>query len=124
MQFLIAWRWPLLIVGLLLGVAAYFPAQRLQFDRAIENMFADSDPLLPPFEKLKRTFGGNEIVLAVYVDPQLMTEAGMQRLRKLSDQLAKVPGVAATLAVNDGPLGNGVIQQDNPLARSFLDLFT
>ncbi len=115
---------PLLVLGIVLGAIAYFPAQELQFDRAIENMFAPSDPLLPPYAQLKRTFGGNEIILAVYVDPQLMTEAGMERLGKLSGELKQVPGVAATLAVNDGPLGNRVVHQGNPLARSFLELFS
>jgi uncharacterized protein len=120
---LVEWRVALLICGLTLGVLAYFPSQNLQFDRAIENMFAPDDPLLPPYQQLKRTFGGNEIILAAYVDPTIMTDAGMNRLGSLSDQLKQVPGVAAVLAVNGGPLGNAVIDDRNPLARAFLELF-
>ena len=55
-------RWPLLAIGLLLGGLAYFPSRSLEFDRSIENMFAPDDPLLAPYQKLKSTFGGNEIV--------------------------------------------------------------
>ena len=52
---------------LVLG-AAICPRQ-LSFDQSIENMFAADDPLLVPYRRLTRTFGGNEIALAAYVDP-------------------------------------------------------
>ena len=47
------------------------------------------DPLLPPYHRLKRTFGGNEVVLAVYADPELLSEdgKGIQRLGEISGQL-------------------------------------
>ena len=35
-------------------------------------MFAHSDPLLPPYQRLKQEFGGNEVVLAVYAMAALM----------------------------------------------------
>jgi predicted RND superfamily exporter protein len=120
---LVAWRKPLVILALLLAGMAWFPSRQLEFDRAIENMFAPNDPLLPPYAQLKRTFGGNEVVLAAYVDPQLMTDAGMKRLSALDKALQTVPGVAATMAINRGPLGNAVVDERNPLARSFLKLF-
>jgi predicted RND superfamily exporter protein len=90
---LVRFRWPLLIAALAATAAAYFPAQRLGFDRSIENMFAPDDPLLPPFRKLKRTFGGDEIALAAYVDPDLLTQRGLERLEKITADLAGVPGV-------------------------------
>ncbi|MEE8451856.1 MAG: hypothetical protein V3R99_08075 [Thermoguttaceae bacterium] len=77
---LIAWRIPLLLLGVAAAVAAYFPSQDLVFDRSIENMFAPDDPLLEPYAKLKRTFGGNEIVLAVYVDEDLLHPDGRESL--------------------------------------------
>ena len=120
---LVEWRVALLICGITLGVLAYFPSQHLQFDRTIENMFAPDDPLLLPYLKLKRTFGGNEVLLAAYADPHLMSPEGMNRLRDLGDQLAKVPGVLSVLAINRGPLGDEVADESNPLARSFVNLF-
>ena len=90
----IAWRIPLLLVGLIAGVVAYFPAGRLRLDRSIEKMFAPNDPLLGPYVKLRRTFGGNEIVMAVYVDEDLLAAdgRGMDRLVEVSEQLEAVPG--------------------------------
>jgi hypothetical protein len=98
-QRLIAWRWPLLALGLCSVAAAWLPAQRLGFDRSIENMFAPDDPLLPPFRQLKRTFGGDEIALAAYVDPDLLGVEGLDRLEKLTKELAAVPGVASTFSL-------------------------
>ncbi len=96
---LIAWRWPLLALSLVAVAAAWLPAQHLGFDRSIENMFAPDDPLLPPFRQLKRTFGGDEIALAAYVDPELLEPAGLDRLERLTKELAAVPGVAGAFSL-------------------------
>ncbi|MEQ8788484.1 MAG: MMPL family transporter [Pirellulaceae bacterium] len=98
-EWLVAWRWPLLAVALALTCAAFWSAQRLDFDRSIENMFAEGDPLIPPYQKLKRTFGGNEVVLVVYQDDQLMTAEGLERLERVTDELASVAGVRGVLSL-------------------------
>jgi predicted RND superfamily exporter protein len=118
----IAYRWWLAVLAVLLGLVSYPLARQLSFDRGIENMFAPDDPLLPPFAKLKRTFGGNELVLAVYQDPRLMTADGLARLAKLDKQLEQVPGVLGTLSMVKTPLGTQIINANNPLARQFLSL--
>ena len=58
-EWLIARRGPLLVLGAVVAVAAFFLASQLRFDRSIEKMFAADDPLLPPYNKLKEKFGGN-----------------------------------------------------------------
>ncbi len=118
---LIRWRWLLLAAGAALTAAAYFPAQRLDFDRSVENMFAPHDPLLKPYRQLKRTFGGNEVVVAAYVDPQLMTPQGIERVARLTKQLRAVDGVQSVLSLTSTPLGEHIID-DNALSRKFLDL--
>ena len=99
-HFLIRYRWPLLLVALAATVAAYYPSQRLVFDRSIENMFAPDDPVLPPFRKLKRTFGGDEVALAAYVDADLLTTSGLARLEQITADLASVPGVRQTFSLS------------------------
>lgn len=140
---LIRFRWWLLAIGVLLGMLSFGPAQRLDFDRSIENMFADNDPLLPPYTKLKRTFGGNEVVLAVYDDPNLLNpdRQGIQRLEKISQSLQATEGVRGVLSLAqlDTSLEKmaaaaslfgltrvpeqGIVQQDNDLTQRFLSLF-
>ena len=92
-SFLVAWRWPLLTIGLVATLVAVGPSRRLTFDRSIENMFAPDDPVLGPFRQLKRTFGGDEVALAAYVDRELLSTAGLARLERLAERLASVAGV-------------------------------
>jgi len=122
-RWLIAWRWPLLAIGAMLAAVAYFPAQGLKFDRSIENMFAADDPLLEPYRQLKRTFGGNEIVLAAYIDPELMTAKGIERLDALTRELRGIDGVASVMSLTATPLGKSIIEKDSKIAQRFLELF-
>ncbi|MFH1265587.1 MAG: MMPL family transporter [Planctomycetota bacterium] len=123
-DFLIAWRTPLLALSIVLGAAALVPARRLQFDRSIENMFAPDDPLLAPYRRLKRTFGGNEIVLAVYADDELLHAdgRGIRRLAGLSRQLDAVPGVDRVLSL-DQPLGLSIVEPNSAMATCLRQLF-
>ena len=99
-RLLIRYRWPLLALALTASAAGYLPAQRLGFDRSIENMFAPDDPVLAPFRKLKRTFGGDEVALAAYVDRDLLTPDGLKRLAEITNGLAAVPGVERTFSLS------------------------
>lgn len=121
-RWLIAWRWPLLAVALMLAALAYGPARGMRFDRSIENMFAADDPLLAPYRQLKRTFGGNEIVMAAYVDPQLLTPDGIARLAALTKRLAAVPGVAHVVSLSNTPLEETIVE-DKPISRDMIDVF-
>ena len=62
---LLAGRWSLLLLAVLVAAVCIVPSRNVKFDRSIENMFAPDDPLLPPYLQLKSVFGGNEVVLAV-----------------------------------------------------------
>ncbi|HEX4130507.1 MAG TPA: MMPL family transporter [Pirellulales bacterium] len=118
---LLAWRLPLLIVGLLVTVVAVPASRHLEFNRSIEAMFAPDDPLLDPYRRLKRIFGGDEIALAAYVDPQLLEPPGLDRLEHLTNELAAVPGVITAFSLTSSPvLGKGIL--DSPLREKFLRL--
>ncbi len=118
----IRWRWVLLALGLALGVLAWETSRHLEFDRSVENMFASDDPLLVPYRLQRRVFGASEAVLLAYVDPQLMTPPGMQRLEALAAALAALPGVESVLSLGRGPLGEHIID-GGPLSQSLLKLY-
>ena len=146
-QFLIAWRYPLFVLGIALALAAFFPSQGIKFDRSIENMFSASDPILPPYLRLKKQFGGNEIVLAVYEDPELLHAdgRGIKRLAATSARMKKVAGVKDVLSLAEvsallekleqarrfanifGPKddwkGPAVLNPKSDLARNYQELF-
>src|SRR5262249_26242635 len=88
-------RLPLVCVGLLIALVAYLPSKQVGFDRSIERMFAPNAPLLPPYQRLKRDFGGNEVVMAVYQDEHLFDPdgGGIRRLAGISGRMKQVSGV-------------------------------
>lgn len=99
---LIGWRYALLAVAALFVIAAFFMPQQVDFDRKVTNMIADKSGVLEPFLKLKRSFGGNEIVLAVYEDPNLLLEngEGIDRLESIRMQLEAIEGVRSALSLD------------------------
>ena len=103
-----AHRGRLLAAGVLLAILAWFPARRLMYDRSVENMFAPDDPILNPYHKLQRTFGGNEVALAAYDDPELLTPQGIERLERLTAAVEQVPGVTTVLSLTRSPLGETI----------------
>jgi hypothetical protein len=113
-------RWLFLVAGLALAVAAYPTSQRMKFDRSIERMFAADDPVLPPYERLKAHFGGNEVVLAVYPDPELLHAdgRGIKRLAKISEQLKDIDGVQDALSLAE----INALLEKLPSAPSITDL--
>jgi len=102
-DFLIAARVPLLLAALVLSAISWPVAGQIAFDRSIENMFAPDDPLLVPYRQLKQTFGGDEVVVVAYVDPQLLEPEGLERLHQLTTTLEKLPGVRDVLGLDDSP---------------------
>lgn len=100
---LIRHRYVLLALGLLLAVGAGLLGNQLQLDRSIVHMFADDDPILQPYRELQAKFGEYEIAMAVYSDDQLKSPAGLNRIKELTEQAKKVPGVVAAVSILDPP---------------------
>jgi predicted RND superfamily exporter protein len=71
-------------------------------DRSISTMFAEDNPLMPPFRKLARVFRGNAVVLAVYEDPELFSTSGegFARLAEIRARLAAVDGVMGVMSID------------------------
>jgi hypothetical protein len=113
-------------LALLVAVLAMGPAHQVTFDESIENMFADDDPLLVPYRKLKSVFGGDEIVLLVYEDSGLLNPnaSGLQRLETVSQRCQEVTGVRGVLSLDRLRVGNSdVVDPENSLGPKLLDLF-
>ena len=140
-DFLIRWRSLFFWAAVGLGVLGWWKSESLDYDRSVESMFAPDDPILVPYQKLKKTFGGNEIALAVYEDPQLMNEdgSGIKRLEKIASECAKVDGVKDVLSLAEVnralekiypsgmlPFGDGtppIVNKNDALAKEFVSIF-
>jgi predicted RND superfamily exporter protein/SAM-dependent methyltransferase len=124
---MIAWRWPLAMIAVVILAIALPLSWRLEMDRTIDQMFAADDPTLLAYNELRDAFGGNAAMMLVYHDPELMTPAGLDRAAGLSARVAKVPGVRGVLSVaqlNDllgsfrpGGLLTGLSSDTPPLLR-------
>jgi predicted RND superfamily exporter protein len=123
-EWLLRSRWALLALAVLLAAAAYLPSRQVAFDRSIENMFAQDDPLLASYRKLRRVFGGNEVALIVYRDEKLLASsgAGIRRLAAVSRQIEDAPGVKGVLSL-DRLMGEAIVSPTNSLAARQRELF-
>jgi predicted RND superfamily exporter protein len=120
---LVRHRLPLFIVGLILVAGSVERARHLRFSRSIDAMFDRSDPALVPYARMTRTFGGSEVVLCAYDDPDLFSPAGIERLAALTSRLGDLPGVAATTSLATTPLGPQIVELEaSPTARRIVAL--
>ncbi|MGE0608362.1 MAG: RND family transporter [Pirellulales bacterium] len=90
---LIRWRLPIFLCGLVLTAAAIWPASQLRFDQSIESLYSQDNPRLRDYAASKEIFGGDQFVVVAYSDAELFTPAGQQRLSELGGHLEQVPGV-------------------------------
>ncbi len=115
---LVRWQAPLLIFAVLLSLAAYWPAQRLHLDESIESFFAPEDPLLLRFRDSKAWFGGDELLLVGYDDPEALQEAHLDANREFADRLSDIPGIDGDRTQHLA----AALQPDNAFARIFTHL--
>ena len=122
-DWLIRWRLPCLTVALVLTVAAFVPASRLDFDQSIESLYARDNPHLRDFLESKRLFGGDEFVIVAYTDPELLTEAGQTRLKQLAERIQQVPGVQEDSVRNLAGVIQGALFLPESQKRKVRELF-
>ncbi|MGO8752112.1 MAG: efflux RND transporter permease subunit [Thermoguttaceae bacterium] len=82
---LIRRRWTLLALSLVLTVAGVWPSSQLRFDVMITNLFPPDDPVLLAYQDGLKLFGGAELVVVAYTDPDLLTADGLMRLHQFSE---------------------------------------
>ncbi len=82
---LIRCRWTMFVLAIVLTAAGAWPSTQLLFDAAITNLFPPDDPVLVAYKEGLDVFGGAELVVVAYSDPQLLTVDGLRRLKQFSD---------------------------------------
>ena len=90
---LVRFRLPILVGSAVASLLAVFPASRLTFNQSIESLYGEDDPHLRDYLASRRLFGGDELVGVVYQDPELLEPAGLERVKKLAEDLSKIRGV-------------------------------
>jgi hypothetical protein len=105
-------RWALFCGGLVVLIAAWPLAAKLELDRHLESMFRPDDPTLIDYLSLRSAFGGNAVVILVYRDNAFEPD-GLDRNRRLSEQVRSLPGVTGILSPS---VLNDAIVKIRPLA--------
>jgi predicted RND superfamily exporter protein len=98
-QWLVRHRIFLVAIGTILFAISFPASQRLQFDRSITAMFSPDDPTFQDYMLLRTHFGSNTVVMFVYHDPELMSQAGLQRNRQIAAEIESIEGVLGTLSI-------------------------
>jgi hypothetical protein len=132
----------LAILGVVILAIALPLSARLKMDRTIDQMFDASDPTLVAYDELRRSFGGNAVVMLVYRDAGLLTPGGLARAAELSDRVEAIAGVRGVLSVAElnevlglirpagflSRAGGGdsypLLREDDVVVRAFEKLFT
>jgi len=104
-EFFVRWRLVCLPLAILLFLLAWPVSQRLTFDRSIESLYATDDPHVQDYLESKSLFGGDELAIVAYTDPELfdpilfaegkreLSEGAEQRIRELAAELSTIDGV-------------------------------
>lgn len=118
-RFLLRIRYATWLLAIAMGLA-FLVLPPVQFDQSIEAFFPDDHPALADYQRTKAAFGGDQIVFVAYDDPRLWTQAGMQRIRQLADQIQDVPSVERIDSLDEMPVPWRVHEAVEALAsRSF-----
>ena len=91
-------RWLLFASGVVLFGLAFPASRQIQLERSIDAMFPAADPTFLAYRELQEQFGGNAVVMLVYQDSELTEDAGIERNRVMSAQIAAIPGVKGVLS--------------------------
>ncbi len=98
--FLVRLRWYGLPLALLLFLVAWPISARLTFDRSIESLYAEHDPQLQNYLESKALFGGDELAIIAYTDPELFQQGtrrlspeAKRRIHELAGELSEIAGV-------------------------------
>ena len=92
-------------VAILLVLLAFF-GKRVSYDQSISSFFAEDDPNMLVYQRAARTFGDDNFVILVYDDPDLLTPAGMDRVKDLATAVGpdRVPAVLKVESIDTMPV--------------------
>jgi predicted RND superfamily exporter protein len=99
-DFLVRYRIGLFVGAVAISAFAFVEASKLTLEQSIESLYALDDPHLVDYQESKSLFGGDEFVIVVYEDPEILTADGLARVRSFSEQLSQVPGVQSKSTQN------------------------
>jgi predicted RND superfamily exporter protein len=97
-QWIVRFAWPIIFGFVALAALFALPLGNLEIDPEIKNQLPPDMPARRNVRAIEEKFGGSELVMLVVQAPDVLESSTLERIRKLSDALAKMPGVERVLS--------------------------
>lgn len=93
-------RWVVVLLLVLLVALSGWGAAGVRVVNAIDVWFVEGDPALEAYDAFQDRFGNDEIVILAVTHPDgVLSPAGVERLRAVSDAAAGTPGIADVVSL-------------------------
>lgn len=102
-EWMVRCRRAMLLAGLAITACLLPFARNVRYDQSVHALFSSDDPRLLAYNRTAAEFGGDATCLAVYTDPDLLSAAGMARLRDFTRKLSQVKGVLSAHSLAEMP---------------------
>ena len=113
----IAWRWALVVLMLVLAGASVSRLPHLSIDMSDEGFLHPEDPILTDYTEFRDQFGRDDLIVLTVKADQIFSQAFLQKLKKLHSTLEeKVPHlndiISMVNARNTRGVAGGIIVED------------
>src|SRR5688572_27289113 len=92
-EWVVRWAWPIIVTFVVGSLLFLIPLRNVEIDPEIKNQLPEDMPARQNVRAIEEKFGGSELVMIVVTAPDILAPSTLERIRKMSDQLATVPTV-------------------------------
>ena len=90
-KFIIRYRWPVIVVTLLLVGISVVPLLHIRVNPDLESYLHEDMPSRLNNLQIKDVFGNEELLILVFHAPDVLEESTLYRIQDVSDALAEAP---------------------------------
>ncbi|HBG52598.1 MAG TPA: hypothetical protein DDW70_00055 [Rikenellaceae bacterium] len=90
-NFIIKYRWHIIIVTLVLVLAGIIPLITIRVNPDLESYLPENMPSIQNNKKISDVFGNDELLLLVFQTEDILNEKTLHRIRQISDTLSIMP---------------------------------
>lgn len=92
-EWVVRWAWPIIVVFVVGSLLFLIPLRSIEIDPEIKNQLPPHMPARQNVATIEKEFGGSELVMIVLEAPDVLATSTLERVKKISDDLAKVPSI-------------------------------
>jgi|WetSurMetagenome_2_1015567.scaffolds.fasta_scaffold00143_19 uncharacterized protein len=92
-EFIIKYRWVIIIVSLLLGAGFGSLIPLAQTDPEIRNYIPASMPSRMSTDSIENIFGGQDLIIATFTDTSLLSAENLRSIKEIDKAFSRLPGI-------------------------------